>query len=52
MVKGVIAFDMDGVLVEVSESYRETIVQTVKHFRRPNHFARSDPGLQERRRLE
>jgi HAD superfamily phosphatase len=32
MVKGVVAFDMDGVLVEVSESYRETIVQTVKHF--------------------
>lgn len=27
-----IAFDMDGVLVEVTESYRETIVQTVKHF--------------------
>ena len=30
--KGVIAFDMDGVLVEVGESYRETIVQTVAHF--------------------
>jgi len=27
-----IAFDMDGVLVEVTESYRETIVQTVRHF--------------------
>jgi len=27
-----IAFDMDGVLVEVTESYRESIVQTVKHF--------------------
>ncbi len=26
-----ILFDMDGVLVDVSESYRETIVQTVKH---------------------
>ena len=24
--------DMDGVLVEVTESYRESIVQTVKHF--------------------
>jgi HAD superfamily phosphatase len=32
MVKGVIVFDMDGVLVEVSDSYRESIVQTVKHF--------------------
>jgi HAD superfamily hydrolase (TIGR01548 family) len=32
MVKGILAFDMDGVLVEVSESYRETIVQTVRHF--------------------
>jgi HAD superfamily hydrolase (TIGR01548 family) len=29
---GVIAFDMDGVLVEVGDSYRETIVQTVAHF--------------------
>lgn len=28
----VLVFDMDGVLVDVSESYRETIVQTVKHF--------------------
>lgn len=27
-----IIFDMDGVLVDVTESYRETIVQTVKHF--------------------
>lgn len=32
MVKDILVFDMDGVLVEVSESYRETIVQTVKHF--------------------
>lgn len=30
--RGVIAFDMDGVLVEVGDSYRETIVQTVRHF--------------------
>ena len=32
-----IVFDMDGVLAEVSESYREGIVQTVEHFtgRRP-----------------
>ena len=28
----VLVFDMDGVLVEVTESYRETIVQTVEHF--------------------
>lgn len=27
-----IVFDMDGVLVDVTESYRETIVQTVKFF--------------------
>jgi HAD superfamily phosphatase len=27
-----IVFDMDGVLVDVSESYRETICQTVRHF--------------------
>src|SRR5229473_558805 len=25
-------FDMDGVLVDVSESYRQTIQQTVEHF--------------------
>jgi len=30
--KDIIVFDMDGVLVEVSESYRETICQTVQHF--------------------
>ena len=30
----VLVFDMDGVLVEVSESYRETIVRTVEHFTR------------------
>lgn len=27
-----IVFDMDGVLVDVTESYRETIVRTVRHF--------------------
>ena len=32
MVKDLLIFDMDGVLVEVSESYRETIQQTVHHF--------------------
>jgi HAD superfamily phosphatase len=28
----IIVFDMDGVLAEVTESYREAIVQTVEHF--------------------
>jgi HAD superfamily phosphatase len=28
----ILVFDMDGVLVEVSESYRETVVQTVRYF--------------------
>lgn len=32
MQRGVLVFDMDGVLVNVSDSYREAIVQTVKHF--------------------
>ena len=32
MVKDLIVFDMDGVLVEVTESYRATIQSTVKHF--------------------
>lgn len=27
-----LVFDMDGVLVDVTESYRETIVRTVEHF--------------------
>lgn len=31
-VRPVLVFDMDGVLVDVSESYRETIQQTVGHF--------------------
>jgi HAD superfamily phosphatase len=31
-VDSLIVFDMDGVLTEVSESYREAIVQTVAHF--------------------
>jgi HAD superfamily phosphatase len=31
-VEGLIVFDMDGVLAEVTESYREAIVQTVEHF--------------------
>jgi HAD superfamily phosphatase len=32
MLRDLLIFDMDGVLVEVSESYRETIQQTVQHF--------------------
>ena len=32
MTKDLLVFDMDGVLVDVSESYRETIQQTVLHF--------------------
>jgi HAD superfamily phosphatase len=28
----VIVFDMDGVLVEVTQSYREAIRETVRHF--------------------
>jgi HAD superfamily hydrolase (TIGR01548 family) len=31
-VKDLLAFDMDGVLVDVSESYRAAIQETVKHF--------------------
>ncbi|HSW48976.1 MAG TPA: HAD-IA family hydrolase [Bryobacteraceae bacterium] len=30
--RGVLAFDMDGVLVDVTESYRETIRRTVQYF--------------------
>lgn len=32
MTKPMLVFDMDGVLVDVTESYRETIAQTVEHF--------------------
>jgi len=32
MSKPIIVFDMDGVLVDVTESYRETIARTVEHF--------------------
>lgn len=32
MAREVLVFDMDGVLVDVTESYREAIVQTVRHF--------------------
>lgn len=32
MTKPMLVFDMDGVLVDVTESYRETIARTVEHF--------------------
>jgi fructose-1,6-bisphosphatase II len=32
MAEALIVFDMDGVLVDVTDSFRETIVQTVHHF--------------------
>jgi HAD superfamily hydrolase (TIGR01548 family) len=32
MTRDILVFDMDGVLVEVGDSYRETICQTVEHF--------------------
>ncbi len=32
MSRGLLVFDMDGVLVDVTESYRETIQRTVEHF--------------------
>jgi HAD superfamily phosphatase len=41
MVKDLIVFDMDGVLVEVGESYRATIQATVKY------FTGSEPGRAE-----
>jgi HAD superfamily phosphatase len=28
----IVVFDMDGVLAEVTESYRQAIVETVAHF--------------------
>ncbi len=44
-------FDMDGVLVDVTESYRAAIQATVKHFT-GNDLSRSDPGLEKSGRLE
>src|SRR5271157_5202220 len=32
IMKPILVFDMDGVLVDVTESYRETIARTVEHF--------------------
>jgi HAD superfamily phosphatase len=41
MNKPLLVFDMDGVLVDVTESYRETIARTVEHFTcvKPTHAA-------------
>lgn len=41
MNKPMLVFDMDGVLVDVTDSYRETIAQTVQHFTgaKPTHTA-------------
>ena len=47
-----IVFDMDGVLVDVTESYRETIVRTVEHFTGVTLTRAADPGIQEPGRLE
>ena len=32
MTQPILIFDMDGVLADVTESYRETIARTVAHF--------------------
>lgn len=32
MSRGLLVFDLDGVLVDVSDSYRETIIRTIEHF--------------------
>lgn len=32
MIRGLLIFDLDGVLVDVGDSYRETIIRTVEHF--------------------
>ena len=39
--EGVIVFDMDGVLVDVTESYRETIRADGAALRRTGHLART-----------
>ena len=50
--RSILVFDMDGVLVDVTESYRDPIVATVEHFTGGHDLERRHPGLQERRRLE
>ncbi len=52
MAEALIVFDMDGVLVDVTESYRETIVRTVAYFTGDTLInAPSNSGLQESRWL-
>ena len=51
MSRPILVFDMDGVLVDVTESYRETIARTVAHFTGVEITRRADPGLQEPGRL-
>ena len=41
MKKPILIFDMDGVLVDVTESYRETIAQHRGAFHRTAHLARA-----------
>ena len=50
--EGIIVFDMDGVLAEVTASYRAAIVETVGHFTRQADLERVRPAIQERGRLE
>ena len=47
-----LVFDMDGVLVDVTDSYRATIVETVRHFTGIEVERKTHPGLQEPGRLE
>jgi HAD superfamily phosphatase len=44
MSKPILVFDMDGVLVDVTDSYRETIARTVEHF---TGIAVTAPQIQE-----
>ena len=51
MSRTILVFDMDGVLVDVSESYRETIARTVEHFTGRIRFRRHSVSQASRRRL-
>ncbi len=52
MSKPTLVFDMDGVLVDVTESYRETIARTVEHFTGTPVARERIQELQEPGRLE
>ena len=52
MSKPILVFDMDGVLVDVSESYRETIACAAEQFTGVKPTPRVYPGMQEPRRLQ